>query len=226
MATEVFTRDGIEIRRLKSGRCVREEEWKQSVKLNEVRSFALFGGGSDTGLTFIYIMLKNEPFEELPLSFKPVPQRGHCPPTLSFGFAIPKTLIRFRQAALENNLGDPEEVSTTEDFFMLQTLVMSHLNERCGLPPEEGITCGYIQSTQGALVLELTTNYEWRIPKEKLDDAIRGIKEVFQLPDDAKPKWYLEGDIDLKEPDEYLFPSKLPFFTTVIVAKDLTFLIH
>jgi len=57
-------------------------------------------------------------------------------------------------------------------------------------PPREGITCGHIHSKQGELVLELTAKYERRIPKEKLDDAIRGIKEVFQLPNDAKPKWY------------------------------------
>ena len=160
-------------------------------------------------------MLKNEPFEELPLSYTPIPQRDHYPPRLSFGFAIPEVGIQFRQAALQNSLGDPEEVRTTKSFFMLRTLVMPYLNERCGLPPEEGITCGHVHSKQGALVLELTTNYVWRIPKEKVDDAIRGIKEVFQLPDDAKPKWYLEGDIDLKEPDEYLLPSKSPLCAMV-----------
>ena len=160
-------------------------------------------------------MLRNEPFEELPVPYKPVTHLGHHPPRLSFGFAIPKEFIQFRRVALENNLGDPEEVSTTNSFFGLQRLVMPYLNERCGLPPKQGITCGHVHSKQAALVLELTTNYVWRIPKEKLDDAIRGIKEVFQLPDDAKPKWYLEGDIDLKEPDEYLLPSKSPFCTMV-----------
>ena len=155
-------------------------------------------------------MLRNEPFEKLPLTYTPIPQRDHYPPTLSFGFAIPKEFTQFLRVALENNLGDPEEVNTTNSFFRLQTLVMPYLNRRCGLPPEEGITCGYVHSKQAALVLELTTNYVWRIPKEKVDDAIRGIKEVFQLPDDAKPKWYLEGDIDLKEPDEYLLPSESP----------------
>ena len=160
-------------------------------------------------------MLRNEPFEKLPLTYTPIPQRDHYPPTLSFGFAIPKEFTQFLRVALENKLGDPEELSTTRSFYTLRTLVMPYLNQRCGLPPEEGITCGHVHSKQAALVLELTTNYVWRIPKEKVDDAIRGIKEVFQLPDDAKPKWYLEGDIDLKEPDEYLLPSELPFRTTV-----------
>ena len=49
--------------------------------------------------------------------------------------------------------------------------------------------------------------YVRRVPKEKIDNAMRVIKEVLRLPDDAKPKWYLENDIDLKEPDEDLFPS-------------------
>jgi len=87
------------------------------------------------------------------------------------------------------------------------------LNGRCGLSPEEGIDCEHIHSKQAALALELQTNYRRRIPKEKMDDAIRVTKEAFHLPDDAKPKWYLEVDIDLKEPDEYLFPSKLSFTT-------------
>jgi len=45
------------------------------------------------------------------------------------------------------------------------------------------------------------------------DNAIRVIKEGFQLPNNAKPKWYLENDIDLKVPDDYLLPSKSPFST-------------
>jgi len=48
-----------------------------------------------------------------------------------------------------------------------------------------------------------------------VDDVLRVIKDVFQLPDSAKPKWYLENDIDLKEPDEYLLPSKPSFSTTM-----------
>ena len=167
-------------------------------------------------------MLRNEPFEKLPLSYTPKPQRDHYPPILSFGFAIPKEGTQFIRVALENNLEDPEELRTINTFFGLQTSVMSYLNERCGLPPEDGITCGYVHSRHAALVLELTTNYEWRIPNEKWDDAIRVIKEVFQLPNDAKPKWYLEGDIDLKEPDEYLLPSMSPFRTVVTVTKGLT----
>ena len=57
-------------------------------------------------------------------------------------------------------------------------------------------------------VIELELNYDWRAPKEKLDDPIGVIKEHFNLPSAAKPKWYLENDGDLKEPDEYLLPSK------------------
>jgi hypothetical protein len=98
-------------------------------------------------------------------------------------------------------------------FFTLWTLVIRYLNDRCGLSPKEGIICGHVHSRQAALVLELQTNYVGRVPKEKMDNAIRVIKEVFQLPDDAKPNWFLENDIDLKEPDEYLFPSKSPFST-------------
>lgn len=156
-------------------------------------------------------MLINEPFEKLLLPYKPVQKLGHYPPRLSFGFAIPKEFIQFRRVALENRLGDPEELNTTESFFELRTLVIPFLNERCGLSPEEGIVCGHIQTKRAALALELKTNYERRVPKEKVDTTIRVIKEVFRLPDDAKPKWYLENDIDLKEPDEYLFPSKLSF---------------
>ena len=64
-------------------------------------------------------------------------------------------------------------------------------------------------------MLELRTNYQRWTPQEKVDNAIDVIKEVFQFPDDAKPKRYLENDIDLKEPNEYLIPSKSPFSTTM-----------
>jgi len=159
-------------------------------------------------------MIKNEPFEKLPLSYKPVQKLDHYPPRLSFGFAIPKEFVQFRQAALENNLGDPEELKTTMRFFELWTLVMPFLNERCGLSPEEGVECVRVHSLEAALVLELKSNYRQRVPKEKVDDAIRVIKEVFRLPDNAKPKWYLEGDIDLRDPDGYLLPSESPLSTT------------
>lgn len=43
----------------------------------------------------------------------------------------------------------------------------------------------------------------------------RAIEKVFQLPDDTKPKWYLENDIDSKVPDDYLLPSKSPSSTTM-----------
>jgi len=158
-------------------------------------------------------MIENEPFEKLPLSYKPVQKVDHYPPRLSFGFAIPKEFVQFRQVALENHLGDPEELRTTKRFFELRTLVMPFLNERCGLSPEEGVDCGRVHSLEAALVLELKSNYRRWIPKEKMDNTTRVIKEVFHLPDDAKPKWYLEGDIDLRDPDGYLLPSKSPSST-------------
>lgn len=40
MPADTFTRDGVEIRRLESGRCVREDEWEQFVELNEARTSA------------------------------------------------------------------------------------------------------------------------------------------------------------------------------------------
>ena len=158
----------------------------------------------------------NEPFEKLPIQYKPIQKLDHYPPRMSFGLAVPEgELSQFRRVALENNLGDPEKLSTTKVFFTLRSLVIPYLNELCGLSPEEGIVCAHVHSLQAAIVLELKTNYRRRVPKEKRDDAIRVIKEVFHLPDDAKPKWYLELDMDLKEPDEYTLPSE-PFFSTTI----------
>lgn len=55
-------------------------------------------------------------------------------------------------------------------------------------------------------MIELESNYDWWIPEEKLDDAIGVIREHFNLPSDAEPKWYLENDVDLKEWDEYPLP--------------------
>lgn len=55
------------------------------------------------------------------------------------------------------------------------------------------------------------------IPGEGPDDAIRVIKAVFRLSGEPpKPRWHLEGDIDLKEPGEYLFPSTTSPFSTAM----------
>lgn len=61
MTAEIFTRDGVKIRRLKSGHCVREDEWKQFVEINEVRSSPCFGCGiSDIGLDLVFIIYVKE----------------------------------------------------------------------------------------------------------------------------------------------------------------------
>ena len=151
----------------------------------------------DTGQPLhLSYMLRNEPFEELPLVYKPVEKLDHYPPRLSFGIAIPEEFDQFLQVVLENNLGDSEELRTTKCFFKLRTLVMPFLNGRCGLgpDPDEAIVCGFVHSLETALVLELQSNYMGRVPEDKIDDVIRVIKEIFRLPDDAKPKWYLEYD--------------------------------
>jgi len=73
-------------------------------------------------------MLRNEPFEWLPLSYRPVQKFDHNPSRLSFGIAIPEEFTQFCQVALENNLGDPEMVKTADTFFELRTLVIPLTN--------------------------------------------------------------------------------------------------
>ena len=56
-------------------------------------------------------------------------------------------------------------------------------------------------------MLDVVTIYWLGIPVDKLDEVIRGIREVFSLPNNAHPKWYLEPGIIEKDPDEYHLPS-------------------
>ena len=70
------------------------------------------------------------------------------------------------------------------------------------------MTSQWIPSREGIAVIELESNYALWIPEEKLDDAIGVIREHFNLPSDAKSRWYPESDVDLKEPDEYLPPNE------------------
>ena len=224
MTTEVFVKDGVEVRKLKSGRCVPEDEWTQFVYVNKVRSPWVPQGGVHLTLgqvLHLSYMLKNEPFDKFPLPYRPVQQHGHHPPRLSLGFAIRKELTEFRRVALKEGLTGTMDISRTMHFSGLAKLVLGHLNKLCGLPPEEGMTFGWIHSREGAIVIELETNYNWWILEEKLDDAIEVIKEHFNLPSDAKPKWYLEDDVDLKEPDEYQLPGK-PLVSNEDAAKFLT----
>ena len=155
-------------------------------------------------------MLKNEPFEKLPAAYEPVQDHGHNPPRLSLGFPIRKPVTEFRRVALKEGLKGDMDINHTVNFPKLAKLVLTHLNTLCGLPPDKGITFEWIHSREGAVVIELETNYNWWIPEEKLEEAISVIKERFDLSSDAKPKWYLEDDIDEKEWDEYILPSKSP----------------
>jgi len=104
-------------------------------------------------------MVQNEPFEKLPISYKPVRRSGHYPPTLSFGFAIPDEFTQFLRVAIENNLGDAEKLRARGRFRKLQNLVIPYLNERCGLSSKEGINCEYVYSREAAFVLEVKTNH-------------------------------------------------------------------
>ena len=148
-------------------------------------------------------MLENEPFEKLPVPYIPLSKVKHYPPLLRFGVAVPDPHTVFQQAALKHNLGDPDQLGTTKSFFLLRKLVTAYINERCGLPPEEAVTWKLIHSKEADLVFEIATNYRAQVPKGKLDDVLRGIREVLSLPDDAHPKWYLEPTIVGKAPDEY-----------------------
>ena len=155
-------------------------------------------------------MLKNEPFEKLPVSYRPVQRRGHHPPRLSLGFAIRKELAQFRRVAIKEGLETDMDLKNTIHLTKLADLVLGHLNKLCGLPPDKGMTMGWIHSREGIVAIELETNYKWWLSAEKLEEAVDVIKEHFNLPSDAKPKWYLEDNIDEKEWDEYLVPSKSP----------------
>ena len=137
-------------------------------------------------------MLENETFEKLPLAYKPNAEKNHHPPMFGFGFAIPNHLAEFRRVALEHKLGDPEKLNVPTCGSLLRRLVLSHINERCGLQPGEGVICEYIRSKESNLLLEAATNYDIQIPGEKLEEVLRCIREVFSLPVDAPPKWYLE----------------------------------
>ena len=159
-------------------------------------------------------MLEHEPFAKLLVPHRPLPKRNHYPPILRFGFAISDHVDKFRQAAIKHNLGDPEELKTTTKTAFLRILVTSHLNERCGLPPKKSVVYQHIYSKEGDLVLEMATNYRMRIPEDRLDEVLCCIREVFSLPDDAQPKWYLESGIIEKEPDQYRLPSESSITTT------------
>ena len=158
-------------------------------------------------------MLENEPFEKLPLAYQPNFQKNHRPPIFRLGFAIPDHLAEFRRVALAHKLGDPENFSTSASGFLLRMLVVTHINERCGLQPEGGVVCEYIRSKESNLLLEVATSYNMRISVEKLEEVLGCIREVFSLPVDAPPKWYLEILFG-RDPDEYRLPSESKSIST------------
>ena len=64
MQTGVFFRNGIEVRRLKSGHRVREDEWQEYVKINKVSSSHLFirltSTTPDIGLGLVRVIYAEE----------------------------------------------------------------------------------------------------------------------------------------------------------------------
>lgn len=153
-------------------------------------------------------MINNSPFDDLPIQYIPIPDLGHRPPTLSFGFAIPGGFDVFRQAALKNKLKTRKVLMKSKDFSMVRTLVLDYLNQQCGLPPVRSLGYDTVYSKEGDLVLVLKTNYGRNVPKRKVPDVTRIIKELFELPNDAKPKWYIkEYEITQCDPDEFILPS-------------------
>ena len=156
-------------------------------------------------------MLENEPFEKLPWPYIPLAKVNHYPPILGFGFAIPNHVPEFLRVALEHKLGDPEKLNAANDGGLLQKLVTSHLNDRCGLPREQGIVCKHIRSRASDMaLLEIETDYRMQVPEDKVDEMLGSIREVFSLPDDAHPRWYLETDVVGKDPDGYRISSESP----------------
>ena len=97
---------------------------------------------------------------------------GCHPSRLSLSFAIRKEYAGFRGVALNERVTGTMDISRTMHFSGRAESVLGHLNKLCGLPPEEGMTIGWIHSRQGPVLIELQTNYNWWIPKEKFDDAI------------------------------------------------------
>ena len=98
MAPGVFTRDEIEIKEFKNGRCVLEASGNSSSSSTRcvLRRIPV------ADLLYLTYMVENGPFEKLPISYKPVQRSGHYPPTLNFGFAIPDELTQFLPVAVEN----------------------------------------------------------------------------------------------------------------------------
>ena len=150
-------------------------------------------------------MFKHEPFKVLPEAYIPSPDYNHHPPTLIFGFPISRDCKEFCQIALTEGLMSAEEIEAAQTIIKLRLLVLKHINEKCGLKSREEIFDTGVSSLSTNFVLELKTNYEQRIPEDKMDEVMRVLKEY--LPD-TEPQWYLEHDIDLKHirasPSEFL----------------------
>ena len=152
-------------------------------------------------------MFKHEPFKVLPRAYIPSPGYNHHPPTLIFGFPISRDFKEFRRIALSEGLMSAEEIEASQTIIKLRSLVMKHINEKCGLKPGGRISDSGVSSLSTSFVLELKTNYKQRIPEDKMDEVMRVLKNY--LPE-TEPQWYLEHDIDLM----HIRPSPSGFLVT------------
>jgi len=178
---EITIVEGVEVRRVKPGIYVREDEWRAYLKFNECLSLSY--------------MRKHEPFDRLPPAYFPYPERDHRPPKLFFGFPIMRDCGDFRRIALEQNLAPPEECRSSSNILSIMGSVVRHINDMCGLERGHCVTVTGVLSRKANVILELKSNYRQLVPEGKMDGVIRVLKEL--LPG-TEPQWYLEADIDLK----------------------------
>ena len=150
-------------------------------------------------------MYKHEPFEKLPKAYIPAPEYDHYPPTFIFGFPISRDFREFRRIALAEGLLSAEECEAPRSFADIRLSVLGHLNDQCGLKPGGNIIGVGVNSLSTNFVLEIRTNYQQRIPMDKLDEVMHVLQEY--LPE-TEPGWYLEADIDQKR--IHASPSEFP----------------
>ena len=111
MAPGVFTRDEIEIREFKNGRCVLEASGNSSSSSTRcvLRRIPV------ADLLYLTYTVENEPFEKLPISYKPVQRSG---PHAEFRVRDPR---RVDPVSSGSRRKQAKKLSARECFHTLQT---------------------------------------------------------------------------------------------------------
>ncbi|KAK7037463.1 hypothetical protein VNI00_010955 [Paramarasmius palmivorus] len=140
-------------------------------------------------LSLKYI-LKHQPFEDLPLQYYPNPSYNHKPPIFDYGVALTADQIMDYGRKTGIIPADMDHLTASHCTAVYGDICRTFNNRfNLWIPGKKvDIDTPYIK--ERVLLFKVSTNYDFRIPEDKVFDLLDNMEQVLGLP----AKWYVSND--------------------------------